>query len=661
MKKKFALVLLVTLTMTSVLTGCNMPFELPFGKPDGDTEVDQPVEDMTPAYLTANEGLTYEEGVTITATELVTVAPEKAGEITQTVVMNSDGTVASDFIAEGEGSALKTVIVEFIDGTSESIDVMFTVVKKDILSLLSTELQDSLKNSEWTTISIPVENSDRVYAASNSNSIDMLVNSTLFDNESYTVDSTGLTWVGTGLSKSDEEMLAGEGESPLRNAVILDRDVELTKVMLSTSEEEISEEDLTLIDTYCEYLKQLYHEIVTVTTAVTEKVVYDAEGVSYPVKVVNYTIDGTPYGKSSVQCPVMYYIDYTEEDRVILMDYATGVSDIVYNEEESTEAIYKSVKDVSYEDFKTVTVVEDSFWDVLFTKYSATTDSLNTLVSNFMFGDATQLISAEEPTVEPEGEPVTLPDLDEEQTVVVDTPEEEAAQTNEAAVKRTTYAQQFPEVFAWTNGLNPDTYRRWYYTLTEDTEFVGTIRKPDGTVIEGDAEFSDGFRYDMGTGKETNTNDYRQDGTKIQTYTITTAYANYEITTANTTRILEFKPSESTSGRLVFTYDNNKFYIETIRSNEISDWMKTCKYPVTGFANKEFSVTEGTSNDTVTTEYGKIIPYTIKYKNLKESAISEEYMAIYNMNNDYLVCYADNLTGTNDLFTVLLKELVVKK
>lgn len=656
MKKKFAFIMSLTLILTTILTGCSMPFGNKEEKPD-----ESQTDEVVTTYLSAVGALEFEVGSTVSATSLVSVSPEKAGEVTQTVIMNSDGSVSSEFVVEAEGEIIKTVIVEFIDGTSESIDVSFMAVKKDILSTFSQQMQDSIISQEWYNYQLPTYKNDKVVGVSYSGKLIMQTAEYLLPSEdgSFSISgSTDTTWAGVGLSKTDEELLAGEGKSPLRNSVAIQQMLDALKDFMISMNEQDSESEVSSeqIATYFDYMAQLYNEVITVSTEVTEYNVYDVDGKQYPVKAVYYNIDGTTHGYESSKYPAMYYVDYSDTDRLILVDQTMKIGDVTVNDgtEEAEELSPEAVKDMTYDDFKNYVVANKSIWDGMFGGYYLTDDTVEILVENFIIGDVTKIKPVKE-------EPIATPEPEPEQSVEVEVPVEDLGEVTEPVVERTTYAQMYPELFVWTNGENPDTYRRWYYTLTEDTEFVGTIRKPDGTVIEGDLEFEDGFQYDLSTGQESNSNDYKENGQKIQSYTLTSAYGNYEITDAGTSRVLEFKNSESTSGRMVFSYNNNKYYIQTIRSSEISDYMKECLYATSNFSNKKFTVTEGGTNDIITTEYGRIIPYTITYTNLKGNEVKEQYMAVYNLNNDYLVCYADNLTGTNDIFTVLLKELVVKK
>lgn len=674
MKRKFALLTLVIVASCSIITGCKgIPF---LNKEEAPAET--PAEEQVVSYVTPVESLQLDVGNVISALDLVKVADEKAADVKQIVFMNEDGSISPDFTIESEGNLTKTIVVEYNDGTTETIDVTITGIVSITIPKFSDALLDNITNVEWDTLEVPLHNSEKTYTISYSDNMtftegDYLVN----PSKLHLVASQDMSWAGVALSKADEEALAANGESPLRNLApiknVLRTMCELSKSFIGTegASANYTEAD---VENYLECMSEFYDEFMSVSSGVTDYVVYDVDGNAYPLKAVYYTVDGSEYGYGTHTAPAMYYIDYTDEDRIILADNTVMEEDIVVTEgeEEPVSVEPEDMKGMTYDKFKKMITDDADLWNSVFAGYTNENDTVEDMINNIVIGDIqgvkndikTLMEKPAEPTegpIEPRDTETSTEVTEEAAEEVTEEVVEVAEEVTEAPVERTTYEQKYPELFVWTNGDNPNTYRRWYYTLNEETEFVGTIRKPDGSVIEGDLEFEEGFKYNITTGEETSSASTKEDGKPVQTYTLTSTYGNYEVTDAHTTRAIEFRPNESTSSRFVFAYEGNKYYIQTIRSTEIAPLMTNCLYPDSGFENREFKVTEGNGNQVITTAYGKIIPYTIVYRNLKGHDMIEQYMAVYNINNDYLVCYADNLTGTTNMFDSLLRELVIKK
>lgn len=658
MKKKFALVLTMLLLVTSI-TGCSMPS---FGN-KGEEESPSDSEVVT-TFMTAKEGIEIEDGTVVSVDTIVDIDPAKAGEVSQLVIMMPDGSVSTEFETSGEGPVTVTVVVEYIDGTSESVDVTLTVTGKDVLELMSDNLKNNVLNYDWDVLTVPVYNSTDSFSVSHSEKLTLRVDeTTLSDGVSFEGStSEEMSWVVIGLTKSDEEALATEGNSPLRNTTNLNKMLDMLAMFMSM-DTDLGEESTELANKMIEYLKQFMQEIVKVSSEVTDYVMYDEEGTSYPVKVVYHTVDGQEYGYGINKYPVIYYVDYTDTTRLLFTDSTVEVGEWQTPDEEQEEESgapfeLEDFKTMTYDEFKTAMTSTPDGWSMVSDMYTEKTPTIGDMVDNIILGSYEAVKPAEEVQ---ESEQPEVTETPAEQTVEVETPTEEIKEeTTTSANKRVTYAQKYPQLFTWQNSEDAATYRRWYYIINDSTSFVGTIRYPDGTVIEGDEVFDEGFRYDTTNGEESNRNDYREDGQKIQTYKITSNYETYTVTTANTSRTLDVLTSESTSDRAVIKYGDNRFYIQTVRPYDISSFMTTSFYSTSNYQGGEFTVKEGSSNQVKQTDYGKIVPYTVTYKNTKGTSVTEQYMAIYNINNDYLVCYADNLTGTDDLFSRLLEELVIR-
>ena len=99
-------------------------------------------------------------------------------------------------------------------------------------------MQDSIISQEWCNYQLPTYKNDKVVGISYSGKLIMQTAEYLLPSEdgNFSISgSTDTTWAGVGLSKTDEEVLAGEGKSPLRNSVAVQQMLDAVNRLLLIS------------------------------------------------------------------------------------------------------------------------------------------------------------------------------------------------------------------------------------------------------------------------------------------------------------------------------------------------------------------------------------------------------------------------------------------
>ena len=108
-----------------------------------------------------------------------------------------------------------------------------------------------------------------------------------------------------------------------------------------------------------------------------------------------------------------------------------------------------------------------------------------------------------------------------------------------------------------------------------------------------------------------------------------------------------------------FTYNGNVYYIESVKATTITNYQKSCIYSTNDMADGNYEIKDNAAKAETTT-IGKITPYTISYRDTKGNNQTKGYMAVYNINNEYLVIYSDNMDSDTSNMVSLLKDLVTK-
>lgn len=335
--------------------------------------------------------------------------------------------------------------------------------------------------------------------------------------------------------------------------------------------------------------------------------IMDVDGNMHPVTAYYVVYNGTVFGGDVSKIYTAY--SFTDNDGHVLV-YECGIQDLIYAmlTPEDTE---KEAKDYTKWQTETypngfisadVTTVAASNVDTIFT----------TLKDSMLIGELN--IESQEVTV----------DNGEGQGEV---PEGEV----DIVLHGSTYAELHPEIYNWPE--NRLVYRRWIWTVTEETQYVGII-------------------YDRETGEE-----YIGNGTIVgytdnpteptdNTHTgngsdalLVTASATYRISNQanNAYKILS---SESSSSSVVVEYDNVKYFIQPITARGITSAINSqCLFSTNLFRDGQWSAYQG---DSKVNTYGEAQVYMIRYDETgSQMQVSRGYFATFKVDNDYLIIKSD--------------------
>jgi ribosomal protein S18 len=235
---------------------------------------------------------------------------------------------------------------------------------------------------------------------------------------------------------------------------------------------------------------------------------------------------------------------------------------------------------------------------------------------------------------------------------------EEETEEKEVVSAKQTYQAKYPEVYEWPADSNGTRYSRWNYVIDSDTTFTSTIIFKDGTqMVSGNQDEDDDTSIDFSSDDYSyGTADVDGDSSAMQIL-VTTA-GTYYIDNESMSDVI-INTASSTSSVTVLSYNGNKYYIETSNSSKIDTYKETCIYSTNDMSSLDYSINSEDTKAAVT-ELGRIVPYTITYTDFDDATQTKGYMAVYTIDNDYLVIYADNMDDSTDTMIELLKTLVTK-
>lgn len=637
MKKNLIRVLSLCLMATMILSGCNK---------NGD-ETQTPTTEVVESTAVSIVGTgTHEVGEVVTLENLITVEESQVGNITQQAILGSDGSIITELDTSIPGSYQVNIIVEFIDGSGyngtyayevtgptadeEALQLYDSASEYDVISLdngsVLTFLYDDyvfyMKNEysaeEDGSLSVHSETTDK----DNANSISFMKDSITYSiNTGANVEFSYATY--DNLMQSYDLLFGMIGG-------MIDGMTE------ENGEDDAAEEFTNALSITGQYIKEM------ITDGGTEDagVLYSLDGTQYSVEraMVNLMYSKiTGQVSDDIKITAGYKITNKETGDVFCIsngnDPATLVSEIIPESEteETEEFPYETLEDMmSYirENANTDNMVEED------------TFSIDELKSVILAG---QVI-----------EEVTEPEQEVENTEVdVNISEEIQEVPNDTIAQSATYQERHPEIYTWPESETK--YRRFLYAITPTTTFNQSIYFKDGTYrLSGEEDVSgdvtmNGENVIGGTGGTSN-------NSKTQTHNIVSPYATY-VLTANSN--MDFDTANSTTGKLTFTYGNQKYYVESVKSSDISKYQKSSIYNTDYFEDGSFTV-EAKSSEKRTTALGQIIPYNVTYKDPNSGRnVTNGYMVVYNIQNDYLCLYSENLQSTVTLLG-LMEELVTE-
>lgn len=630
----------IGLSMALLLGGCSAP-NIPFLNKDKGNNQTSEVDDsdlLPTSKIIPNDGLTFTVGDIVTFDSLASMSAEDEGNALQKVIMYSDGTITESYEFTETGIQNVLVAVQFLDGSSDTNQVTVEVVEREIN--LPDELVNHIKTGNWDIRNI----------ASFDDSLDSspLV-SMSYNTNALLVDDYSM---GIAYQTSDKEVLYTSYITPdmvseyKRNGFdLFSKDVSLrvaASFLTAMTGDDADEEAQKMIQ-FFNWYADWYESATTAAKVESGLSLYDVDGNGYPIYITEYTVNLAPIADESVSFAGPAYIEYNGNRIFLVLQSEAVISDGsgMYEEAGNSDVELPT----TYEEF--LNFLKDntdaSDYSNLGVSVNEVNNRLKNIVNDVVLGDVTPLL------------PLAPPDA----TVVAgESGEEELEEVGAVADTFIPYSQKYPQIYRWP--ANDTVYTRWVYIIDNSTQFVSSIINPDGTTLISGFDDGTDWRLQMGTdGTTTSTGGSTSTGGGVdeQTYTINSSYAAYDIVTSGMTGST-IDEDYSTSGRVVIKYNGNTYYIETVRVTQIQSYMANSLYSTDLYKDGAFRVHE---DDKSTTTNGEITSYKVSYKTGANADKDSAYMAVYNVHNDYLCCYGDNLPTDDNIFITILKNMVVIK
>lgn len=714
MKKRISLLVTLSILCLSI-TGCSI--ELPFGlgkkgeEESQDVAAADDVQGVTGvAVLT---GLMFNVGDTATVDDFVIYSDEMQDKVVMAAIIDDMGMVVESVTFDEPGQYYYEVAIDFDDGSSFGDVVTVNVTDGTDSSDTETETTNSptqsvelpanilmsVQSDGWGSVFAPTINMEDdslalvdspFIVSSNENVVTFVDPVTIFpraDAEANILQSnynyaSEVGFIDNGLMEHLTSL----------NASIFDEDIpsrfalEMSKGIMHmfsdgfTDDEEIAE-SLERFDTYIEYFEQLIKDITVVKTESSDSVLYDTEGNVYPIKILEYAMDLSKLGAtgdSSIVRASYFYVSMN--NGVLVFSIPTQVSntveasDLTVGDGDDDEVDAETLPDFeSYEDFlaymsEHISDVEDVSENNLTYAYGAIADMAN----NILIGDYSVLRN--DSTPEPDS-----PSVNEEGSVSIEVPgsgdDAQLELTGANGKKIQPYDKRYPYLWTWWAAVEAQReyiYRRWVYSGMDGQDaavtYVGSITPKNGNGVtefgNGQVEYVDplgneeeptssGGNNGSNTGSSSNS-DAPDLGNK---FTLSSSYRDYEISDGLVNGVT-FNTAASTSGRLALVYNGSRYYMETARATQINNYSSESLYSTNSFQDAEFSVVE--SDISEDTDIGRIIIYVIKYIDMQGNEMEVPYMAVYSIDSDYIVIYADNLPNESaaEIFIELLRDMV---
>lgn len=667
MKKRKILLMVVSILLVATLCGCsvNIPF---LNKGDGNENTESTPPDEGPSAADRAvpiSGLSFLTGDTVTVDDLVTIDELEAGNVIQKMIMQDDGTLGESYTFAEAGEYTITVLIEFIDSVVYNGQCTVEVTEK------TTELPDTLSNNiatrQWATYPLveitDVQDGEIVNGsvAIKLSYVDDAIGPRDFPLSNFSIsvtpDDTGkILLYTTFVTPEVINKLNALGLSPLHGDTSMALTMGMMKALIGMAGEESGEdESLTEMINLFDWYSQWYSSITTTSTVNTGLMLYDTDGNQYPIMLVEYTVDLTSVGGTTGSFAGPAYIDY-DGKRILLSasEVTVNVSVPTEGEEEGGQSTEEPKIPASYEEFVAhIQSYVDESTVASITEGRQTVDQAKSYyadVANLVIiGDVTPLLPV------PEEGSQTVEDPGEQGG------EEPGEPEGVVADIRIPYSQQHPEIYTWPE--EETKYRRWVYLIDNATQFVSTIVNPDGTyVISGMSDMDENWGMQAGgQGGSGAITGPVQPGPNSDTYDISSSYSSYTVSNSGYDK-LTIDKDNSTSGRVAVKVNNRMYYIETARSSQIQNYVNNCVYPTADFRDGDYQVVEH-ADQTYQTDIGKITPYTVRWVDSTGNQRENPYMAVYNIQNDYLVVYGDRsgLVSEDILVEILRASVYLKR
>ncbi len=656
-KLKFLSILMLMLML--VIGGCGK------AKDGTDEPVDSlPDETPTTSYIITVEVPELHVGDVVTFDTFATLDEMVAGTELGKYIMNEDGSVVESM--ELTESGLQTVVlaVQYMDGSSETASVDIEVLEG---ASLPDELQANIIADEWYTSDIQAYSYTEGHGAIGEffNPID--ISGATFINASFDTTYTNTSSMDElfmlnpyTVTISDSKNLWAYGVTDSESFDTLTTthrnigSIHPGCILMAISEDimsqysDITDEQRTTLDTVIGYVNQYFDSITTTSNNLTSYVIYDVNGNTYQVKETMITVDKSDIGGVTESKHGLYFVEIPNDDGTSSYTmylnplYDTNWrEDLIFSPGEAPDTasldVYTDDVIESYDSYIAWAKENDELERLLNASLGTTSvnyeAALAEFVNHFVLGDVSAL--------KPPTNSVETGDNSEDDSELQDT----------VADVITTYASRFPQIYTWPESETK--YSRWIHNIDNETQFNSEITFGDGTTLisgknNGDEDWS---MSTNGEDTQNPTSSGMSESTNTVMATVTSQYGEYDISPSGSPKLGD----NSTGGRAEIVYNEGTYYIETARASTIQSYLRNSLYNANTFGDNGYQINEG---DTIGGPIGKITPYTIYWDNGTKSA---PYMAVYNINNDYLICYSNKLLSDSNAFVDMLKNAVTVK
>lgn len=650
MKKRVCKIAALMVATSLLMTGCSNPLDK-FKKNDEPTVETETVEQPNVSVTDVKE---YNKGDTVLPADLVSYGDDVA--VTNIAILGTDGSLLDSLDTSVTGEFTVNIVVEMADGNNFTTEYTYTVTgvpadkeAEEIYQKSKSKVILTGKNN--TSLTITVDGDGDYISQYN-----------------YTEDpETGSFSIST---ESDKEANAasvtlsdgyGLAVAPSSTEYNVDDALQLITGMFSIVADDASDEDKQ----YLEYI-----------TTFSQNMIEDDGSTSDGTML--HSLDGTQsvLNKSMIKIKYSYLTGNAEDDKVIPVGYS-----IVNTSEDGAKEIYNvsityptdishgidNVADIinanmpisededgdiptfdNYDDF--LATVKESF-DISTITVNDTTDKDTEIILNHVLAGVMSDVTHYDMD-----EGFDTDDADWTNTEVVEESiEEEPTESGVVGKAKPTYQSKYPDLYKWPDS---DTkYRRWCYVVHDDNTYTNSVINPDGTFMEsGKDDVISGA--DSGNSGGNNTVSDAGEYNNTVSLALVSTTGTYYVSNANRSDVT-MDTAGSNNSVVKFTYNGNVYYIESAKATTITNYQKSCIYSTNDMADGNYEIKDNAVK-AETTAIGKITPYTISYRDTKGNNQTKGYMAVYNINNEYLVIYSDNMDSDTNNMVSLLKDLVTK-
>ena len=640
MKRKISIILILTMVVSMLLTGCSNPLDK--FKKDEDEVSTEIIEENTNVTLTGTGS--YMVGDIVTVDDVISIDESVAGNVTNKVFLSDTGSLLEQLDTSEAGEFTVNVVVEFID--AEGWQSQYTYVVEEPESKLPDNVKANFESAD--DIGVYGELS--------------IVNKDGWQYQEDTVTLTvGDVEIKPGVYYYDTANSSDIGYAYIREYASMDETKDVLRSELSTLF------GLTLMSTTSpesiEELEKSDIEIDTESSDIWNNFIgpmVTEEELDIPGTTL-YGVDGTTYN-SAVTAVYLDLSFMNEEYQHVLYAYKQyfnindKIYEITYFGDKEEEDYNIDEEDITFVDVTADIIAEGGLKEHLTKVYSSNPSLAESAYKRLVTNSLSSVDMLSDAVIVGTYEKESNEERVEDNTVSVDAEaEEEETVSGMVGNVKPTYQSKHPELYTWPES---DTkYRKWIYVIGEGVTYTGSIILPDGTVLStenGDSVDSSNGGAVTGGGSDNGNTSYDNE----TVVSLVSNYGTYYVSNSNMTSVL-IDTANSSSSVAVLSYNNNKYYIETARAANISNYQQNCIYSTSTMSNGSFEV-EAVDSKAVTTSVGRIVPYTISYTDFNNKKQTKGYMAVYNINNDYLVIYADNMDADTSTMVELLSGLVSK-